>query len=233
MNISSHNKNVAIIGKVIDSDTRKPIAYAHIINYTINRGTITDSLGIYKLQLDTGINTIRISAIGYYTKTISINRNDIKIPYVIELKERIYEIMQVEIYPFTKQEFKHEFVHKDIPKDTITLIKDMMKTRWNSVQALRNLTPTRQIPLNFKTNIEKQEILLAKIKEYSALKTANIERIKKVTKLEGKEIYDFDRYCRFSFNLLKNAPEYYIYVKIEEKFEEYKKLPKSKEIKLD
>ena len=226
INIYSQSKDIAIIGKIIDSETRKPIAYAHLINFTLNRGTISDSLGVFKLRLDTGMNSIRISSIGYYTKTISLNLNNIEIPYVIEMKEQIYEIMQVEIYPFTKEEFKYEFVHKDIPKDSITLIKDIMKTRWNSVQALRDLTPKRQIPLNFKTKIEKQEILLAKIKEYAALKKTNMERMKKVTGFEDKELYDFDRYCKFSFNFLKNAPEYYIYVEIQEKYKEYKKLKK-------
>jgi len=221
-NIYSQSKDIAIIGKLIDFKTRKPIAYAHLINFTINRGTISDSLGVFKLRLDTGINNIKISSIGYYTKTISINLNNIKMPYVIELKEQIYEITQVEIYPFTKQEFRYEFVHKYIPKDTITLIKDMMKTKFNTVQVLRDLTPKRQIPLNFKTNIEKQEILLAKIKEYSSLKEINLKRMEKVTGLKNKELYNFDRYCKFSFSFLKEAPEYYIYIKIQEKYEEYK-----------
>jgi len=231
VNIFSQDKSITIIGKVINSEVGKPIPYAHIINFTNYKGTISDSLGVFKLRLDTGINTIKISSIGYYTKTISIDFNNIEIPLIIEMKERIYEIMQVEIYPFTKEEFKYEFVHKDIPKDTIAHIQDILRTRWNTVEVLRELTPKRQIPLNFKSNIEKQEILLAKIKEYTILKEQNMERIKKVTKFEGKELYDFDRFCKFSFNFLKNAPEYYIYIKIEEKFEEYKKMPKKESIK--
>jgi hypothetical protein len=232
-NILSQNKNIAIIGKVINSETRKPIPFAHLINFSTARGTISDTIGTFKLKLDTGNNSIKISSIGYYTKTIYLNTENIKVPYVIELKERIYQILQVEVYPFTKKEFKHDFVYKEIPKDTIALIEDVMKTRWNSVEVLRGLTPTRQIPLNFKTNIERQEILLAKIKEYSALKTSNLALMKQITNFEGKKLYDFDRYCKFSYNFLKNAPEYYIYIKITEKFEEFKKLPPAKEIIFD
>jgi len=230
INLFSQNKSITIIGKVVDSELGKPIPYAHIINFSNYKGTISDSLGVFKLKLDTGINKIKISSIGYYTKTISIDLKDIKIPFKIEMKERIYEIMQVEIYPFTKEEFRYQFVHKDIPKDTIAHIQDILRTRWNSVEVLRGLTPKRQIPLNFKTSVEKQEILLAKIKEYTVLKEQNMERIKRITKLEGNDLYDFDRFCKFSFNFLKNAPEYYIYVKIEEKFEEYKKMPKKEPV---
>ena len=231
INLFSQNKQITVIGNLVDVETNKLVPYAHIINFTNGRGTISDSLGVFKLRLDTGLNTIKISSIGYYTKTISVDFNNIEIPFKISLKERIYEIMQVEIYPFTKKEFKYQFVHKDIPKDTIAYIEDIIRTRWNTVEVLRGLTPKRQIPLNFKSSIEKQEILLAKIKEYTVLKEKNMERIKKITKLEGNDLYDFDRFCKFSFNFLKNAPEYYIYVKIEEKFEEYKKLPKKEAIK--
>ena len=231
INAFSQKNSIAVIGKIVDTETNKPIPYAHIINFTNYKGTISDSLGVFKLRLDTGLNTIKISSIGYYTKTISLNLEDIEVPFKIQLKERIYEIMQVEIYPFTKQEFKYQFVHKDIPKDTIAYIQDVLRTRWNTVEVLRGLTPKRQIPLNFKTSVEKQEILLAKIKEYTILKEKNIARIKRATKLEGDDLYDFDRFCKFSFNFLKNAPEYYIYVKIAEKFEEFKKMPKKEKIK--
>jgi len=233
INVFSQNKRITIIGKVIDNEIKKTIPYAHIINFTNYKGTISDSLGIFKLKLDTGINTIKISSIGYYTKIINVDINNIVIPLIINMKERVYEIMQVEIYPFTKQEFKYQFIHKNIPKDTIAYIQDILRTRWNTVAVLRGLTPKRQIPLNFKTSIEKQEILLAKIKEYTILKEQNIKRIKIITKLEGNDLYNFDRFCKFSFNFLKNAPEYYIYVKIEKKYEEYKKLPKTKSVKLD
>lgn len=230
-NIFSQMRNIAIIGKIVDAETNRPITYAHIINFSNNKGTISDSLGVFILKLDTGINTIKISSIGYYTKTISLNLENVQIPFKITLRERIYEIMQVEIYPFTIPEFKHQFVHKDIPKDTIAHIEDLMRTQWNTVEVLRRLTPKRQIPLNFKTSVEKQEILLAKIKEYTILKEKNIARIKRATKLEGDDLYDFDRFCKFSYNFLKNAPEYYVYIKIAEKFEEFKKMPKKEKIK--
>ena len=225
-NIYAQNKNAAIIGKIIDSETGTPVSYAHILNHTINRGTISDSLGIFKLLVDTGDNSIKISAIGYYTYRKKVNIDSIEMPLTIYMKQRIYEIMQVDIYPFTKAEFKHQFVYKDIPKDSITLIKDMLKTKYNSVEVLRALTPTRQIPLNFKTNIEKQEILLAKIKDYTILKTKNLDLMKRVTGLCEDDVYDFDRYCRFSFKMLKEAPEYYIIIQIQKKYEEYKKRPK-------
>lgn len=227
--LHAQNKNTAIIGNIIDSETGKPVSYVHILNYTNNRGTISDSLGVFKLAVKKGDNSIKITSIGYYTITKTVNLDSLIIPITIYMKQRVYEIMQVDIYPFTKEEFKHQFVYKDIPKDSITLIKDMLKTKYNSIQVLRDLTPKRQIPLNFKTSVEKQEILLAKIKDYTILKTKNLELMKRVTGLNEEDVYDFDRYCRFSFKMLKEAPEYYIIRQIQKKYKEYKELPKQEE----
>ena len=132
--------------------------------------------------------------------------------------------MQVDVYPFTKEEFKYEFIYGDIKKDDIDIIKDNLKTKFNSVEKLRELTPPMQIPLNFKSRIEKQEELLEKIKELSKLRLKNYERIKRVTKYAGKELYDFDRFCRFSYHFLKNASEYVIYREINKRWKEYKKI---------
>ena len=193
-------------------------------NITDNYGTITDSLGVFKIKILSDTAEFKFSTIGYYTNTVIIVKNDFKIPYDVFLEFRIYEIMQVDVYPFTKDEFKHEFVYADIKKDDIDIIKDNLKTKFNSVKRLKELTPAMQIPLNFKSKIEKQEDLLVKIKELNNLKLKNYERIRRVTNYAGKEVYDFDRFCRFSYHFLKYASEYVIYREINKRWKEYKKL---------
>ena len=220
----SQEKYKIIIGRVFDNEQQKGIAYVNIQNITDNYGTITDSLGVFKIKILSDTTEFKFSTIGYYTKTVSIIKDEFKIPYDVFLKFRIYEIMQVDIYPFTKKEFKHEFIYANIKKDDIDVIRDNLKTKFNSVKRLRELTPGMQIPLNFKSRIEKQEELLLKIKELSRLRLKNYERIKRVTNYTGKEIYDFDRFCRFSYHFLKNASEYVIYREMNKRWKEYKKL---------
>ena len=220
----SQEKYKIIIGRVFDNEQQKGIAYVNVQNLTDNYGTITDSLGIFKIKILSDTAEFKFSTIGYYSKKLSIIKNEFKIPYDVFLKFRIYEIMQVDIYPFTKKEFKHEFVYADIKKDDIDIIKDNLKTKFNSVKRLTELTPAMQIPLNFKSRIEKQEELLLKIKELSKLRLKNYERIRRVTNYTGKDIYDFDRFCRFSYHFLKNASEYVIYREMNKRWKEYKKL---------
>ena len=213
-----------IIGQVVDKEQHKGIPYVHIRNLTDNYGTITDSLGVFKIKILSDTAEFKISTIGYYSKIINIAKDSFPIPYQVFLKYRIYEIMQVDVYPFTKKQFKYEFVYADIKKDDIDIIKDNLKTKFNSVKRLTELTPLMQIPLNFRSRIEKQEELLEKIKELNRLKTKNYERISRVTNYKGKEIYEFDRFCRFSFHFLKNASEYVIYRELNKRWKEYEKI---------
>ena len=224
ISVYSQEKYKIVIGRVFDSEQQKGIAYVNVQNLTDNYGTITDSLGVFKIKILSDTAEFRFSTIGYYSTTVDIMKNEMKIPYDIYLKFRIYEIMQVDVYPFTKKEFKHEFVYADIKKDNVDIIKDNLKTKFNSVKRLKELTPPMQIPLNFKSRIEKQEELLVKIKELNELRLKNYERIRRVTNYSGKKVYDFDRFCRFSYHFLKNASEYVIYREINKRWKEYKKI---------
>jgi len=187
-------------------------------------GTITDSLGVFKIKIISDTAEFRFSTIGYYSLNINITKDSLPIPFDVYLKYRIYEIMQVDIYPFTKNEFKYDFVYGDIKEDEIDIIKNNLKTKFNSIKRLKELTPILQIPLNFKSKIEKQEELLEKIKELSRLKIKNYERITRVTKYTGEKMYEFDRFCRFSYHFLRNASEYVIYREINKRWKEYKKI---------
>ncbi len=222
-NVLSQEKNTSIIGKVINSENKEIIAYAHILSSRNNIGTISDTSGIFKLQLDTNRFTLKISAIGYFTKNISISSDTISMLFIIKLKPKVYEINQVEIYPLTIKEFKHQFVHNDFPKDSVDLLRDNLKTKFNSPEALKALSPGG-MKINYTSNREKQEKKLIIIKEYTALQKENLERISKLTKLEGKELIKFELYCNFSHEFLKYTGKYEIYEEIQKKFEIYRKL---------
>ncbi len=203
--------------------------FANISNTTDHTGTISDSAGVFKLKVYSDTVNLIISQISYYKKRLTLIKDSIPIPLNINLDYKIYEIMQVDIYPMSRKEFKYRFVHDDIKKDSITRMQENLKTKYNSVEALRSLTPKLFIPLNFKSRKEKQEILLAKIKELSRLKALNKKRIMQVTKLTGRDVYEFEDFCKFSYRFLKYASEYMIYKKIYDCYDEYKKLHKTKQ----
>jgi len=218
-----------IIGKIIDSESGNPVMFANIRNITGDSGTITDSAGVFKMRLNSDTADIIISSVSYYTKKIKLQKDSIPVPFIIKMDYKIYEIMQVDVYPMTKAEFKYKFIYADIKKDSISRMLDNLKTKFNSVEELDKITPKAMIPLNFKSRKEKQEILLAKIKELSHLKSENKKRIIKVTGLKGRDVYDFENFCKFSYRFLKNASEYLIYKKIHDCYDKYKQQKQQKQ----
>ena len=219
----SQNSYRLIIGKIIDSDSEKPVMFANIRNITDRNGTISDSAGVFKLRIYSDTVKLIVSSISYYTQKVELIKDSIPIPLEIKMNYKVYEIMQVDVYPMTRSEFKYKFVHEDIEKDSITRMLDNLKTKYNSKEELTRLTPKLFIPLNFKSHKEKQEILLAKIKDLSRLKAENKKRIMKVTGLSGRDVYDFEDFCKFSYRFLRNASEYLIYKRIYDCYDRYKK----------
>ncbi len=223
LNIFSQDKSKSIIGKLINSEDNKVIAYANIINSYNKNGTISNALGVFNMPTDTNYNSLIISAIGYFTKAVSINTDSINLPLIIELNPQVYNINQVIIYPISVKEFKHQFVYNEFSKDSVDLLRDNLKTKFNSPEALKALAP-KGIKINYISKKEKQEEKLVIITDYSSLQKNNLDRIRKLTKLESKELIAFEKYCKFSYEFLKYTGKYEIYEEIQRKFEAYKKL---------
>jgi len=92
------SQRLIISGTVTDSKTGEAIPYVNIvINETVT-GTMTDTLGHYKLETNLDKGTIRYSAIGYYPdeKRLSSSRNT---EISIKLKPETIDIGEVEVAP--------------------------------------------------------------------------------------------------------------------------------------
>src|SRR3990172_8228035 len=89
---ASFSQNIIVSGKVVDAKTTEGIIGASVVPDS-GKGTITDVNGAYELNLSGGKHTIKISFIGYKTKTISfiVGEMQNKIPDV-RLEEDIAEL---------------------------------------------------------------------------------------------------------------------------------------------
>lgn len=59
-------------GKVIDQETRQPLAGANVAVAHTQRGTVTDQRGYFSLQRRPGDDTLRVSFVGYATEKIAL-----------------------------------------------------------------------------------------------------------------------------------------------------------------
>jgi len=69
------NTNVfaQITGLVKDAKTSEPLAFAHVIINSSQKGTLTDIDGRFKIPIE-GVHSITISYVGYENKTIKLNQ---------------------------------------------------------------------------------------------------------------------------------------------------------------
>jgi hypothetical protein len=65
-----------ISGKVIDADTKEPLAAASVFAQNTTRGTTTNGEGMFSLILEKGGYELVISFTGYVAKSISVNKDD-------------------------------------------------------------------------------------------------------------------------------------------------------------
>lgn len=88
------NGSVIIEGKVIDSTTKKPLAYVNIYanNY---QGTISNSAGDFALKVTPDTKNISVSFLGYEKREYTIS----DIPKEIELHPIPYELKEVVVKP--------------------------------------------------------------------------------------------------------------------------------------
>ena len=65
-------KTVKLSGKVVAEDGKDPLVLSNIYALQVNKGTVTDEDGWFTLNLKNGIDTIRVSYIGYRTLDIPL-----------------------------------------------------------------------------------------------------------------------------------------------------------------
>jgi len=73
-------------GKVVDAETKEPLASASVFAQNTTKGTTTDRDGEFTLALDRGGYELIFSFTGYVSTTLSVQRNDGS-PLVVELRK--------------------------------------------------------------------------------------------------------------------------------------------------
>ncbi len=229
-NSISDSSIVHFVGKLTD-ETGKVIPFAHVINLRRGYATISDTSGKFNmlvLQRD----SIRISAIGFITRFISIKRhnpvNDTLDLHIL-MEKKTYDLSTVNIYELRWQVFKSEFMEETVEEDeTSERITIWMNSLFPAGELRMVYQGARGVGFQFpyKGKAEKQRRKVAALeKKYNIIQPKfNDELITNLTGLEGEAIYDFINYCNFDEGFLIHSTEYQIIDAVQTKWEKYKKV---------
>jgi len=227
--LSDSSKVYTFQGKVID-DENNPIVFAHVLNKKRKIATITDSLGYFKIMV-VNKDSVKISAIGFFTKSIFIyfKSNKDTAVQIIRMSKKTYDIATVNIYELRWQVFKSEFMEEKVEEDkTAERISNWMANLLpaGELKMIYNSTMKPGFAINWKTKDEKKRKKVAELeKKYQLIAPKfNDKMVTQLTGLQGNDIYLFMQFCNFKEDFLIQSTEYEIMEKIMELWKQYQNL---------
>lgn len=118
MSIQAQDK---LKGQIIDSESKKPLSAAHILNLNTVVGTITNENGLFDLVAQTN-DTVLVSYLGYASIKLKVTNDLLKgNEVVISLEEKPEEVKEV-VIKSTELIGVLEVDVKQVPKDRFTRI---------------------------------------------------------------------------------------------------------------
>jgi len=229
---SQLNRIVEITGQIINEKDSSHIHYATIVNLKKGKKTSCDSLGYFHVTM-LADDILRINALGFEKQYFSLNDNDFNTSkiYIVKLREKTYQIANVDIYEARWKDFEFEFLHTETEKqETKERIEKWFYSLIDPKElALLTASTAIGIPINYKTKIDKQkikvkELELKEIENRIIEEKYNPELVSELTGLNNTETIRFMRFCNFNRNFLLKTNEYDLIVIINQKFDRYFKI---------
>ncbi len=110
---------VQFSGLLLTSDSLKPLSYASVWVKNTARGTTTDHYGFFSIPVYQD-DTLRFSSVGYHDAWYTIPDTLTKSRYsAVQMMTRdTIHLAETVVYPWpTRQQFRHAFIHADVPSD--------------------------------------------------------------------------------------------------------------------
>ncbi len=222
-------------GRVLDSLTRKPLAFAHIINTSRKTATISDTLGYFYIRTSPG-ETLQLTAIGFASTTFDIGYNILRSRFIhdILLQPIIYSIEAVRINPLGSYlQFKKRFSTLQLPPSEYEIHPSVLQEIEEGTDTLDMLIAPAISPVTALYNLlskeGKSKRKLRKLLDQEAFERQvdfkfSPDIVSHVTGYTGFDLYEFIEFCSFKKDFLLDATYYEITQAILAKQQEFEGL---------
>jgi len=218
--------------QLIDADTAVVIPNCHIINKTLNLGTLSDEFGHFSITANVG-DSIMFSSIGYVRTTIAVHDSMYTNNRIIRLEPAIYHLTELDIGILsTYDRFRRDILSREAEE---AYRMESLVNQYNAhVIPLPNQgginVPLGVSPITFLYNLWSTEG--KQFRHYQSVINGTAEFIiigekfngllvKELTGFENDELIKFMSFCRFTKNYLLAASEMEIRREIMRKYWEY------------
>jgi hypothetical protein len=224
--------------RVIDSMTRHPVTFAHIINTTRRTATISDTLGYFYIKASPG-DRLQLTAIGYAARKVTIAISILQNQLIrdILLQPIVYSIDAVRVNPLgSYEQFRRRFTTVDIPQSAYTIHPSVLQEIDEGADTLDMLIMPVMSPVTALYNLlskeGKSKRKLRKLIEQEAFEKQidfkySPDIVSRITGYTGFELYEFMDFCSFKKEFLLNATYYEITQAILQKQQVFESKPRN------
>lgn len=225
-------------GRVLDSLTRKPVAFAHIINTSRRTATISDTLGYFYIRTSPG-EKLQLTAIGFASSTFDIGFNILRSRFIhdILLQPIIYSIEAVRINPLgSYEQFKQRLSSLQLPPSEYQIHPSVLQEIEEGTDTLDMLIAPALSPVTALYNLlskeGKSKRKLRKLLDKEAFEKQidfkySPDIVSHITGYTGFVLYEFMEFCSFKKDFLRDATYYEITQAILVKQREFEGLPEN------
>ncbi len=86
-----------IEGRIVEQSNNAEIPFANIHNRSIRKGTISNTDGFFKIQIENWTDTILVHAVGYQSQKLILSEGNLF--YIVKMKENITELGEITVMP--------------------------------------------------------------------------------------------------------------------------------------
>jgi len=229
----------SVKGLLLDSWGEKPVASAHIVNFTDSMATISSGEGMFKITASAG-DSVYITCIGYVGKAFVVDAAMLYAEVVvIRMAPRSYQLAEVEVNPFgSKAQFQKRFMELEVTDGSIDIVGVKKPTREPRTipvtedpdeikKAKYMLNPASFIYGNLSKDAKaRQELhrLKAEDQKFSANdRKYNEKTVARITGYEGEKARHFMDFCNFSESEIYQLNDYQLTIAILGKQREYER----------
>lgn len=126
------NLSYLVKGVVIDSTTNLPVSGVNVFNVDNLQGTITDTIGLFRMKVPSNQNNIRVSSIGFKTEFLTI-KSDTTLRVV--LSEEVKAIKELVVVAFGNES-------KDLVTGSVSVIRPSTYSQVNQGSVNNSLQTT-------------------------------------------------------------------------------------------
>ena len=193
------NAQIKINAQILNKETQKPIVFASVLILDIYEGTITDTSGVFSLEIDKPERQLMIQSLAYKTDTFLVS--DIQNNSIIYLEATNYDLDAVVVYPQNAFEIVRKAVAQISENYNAPTIAQNVYYKQNIV-ANNQILSLQEANFDALVKFKNDNVNLVSVKKARAF--IDIDTLKSLGKMVEKQLDQFD-----STNIRENASQYF------------------------